>query len=234
MTNFTTWRSLVDGTEYGAIPDVGDLHSRYDASELSTGAISTLTDLTGNGYDMADTGSPEVLADAQNGLNVLDYAASDYHSVDYASSISQPLTIFLAFRIPQTESPDPDDAYIIGDTDGNGRRSFFTNYEDSGDPWALFSGSNVVTDGASDTNWNIATILFDGADSILRLNGTQVINADPGSDAASGLVFSALPHVGSQYEAELQLGEFLQYPMDKSSIFSDGEQYLSDKWGITI
>jgi len=200
------------------IPDSGGLHSRYDATGLSAGTLSTWSDEVAS-FDMAATGTPSVVEDELNGKPVVDYNSSQYHQTTFAS-FSQPYTLFLVAKFDTLGS-----AIVDGGTQNEA--SLFPG---SGD-WRFYSGGNTIIGGSADTNYHIFTILVNGASTVVRVDGSQVASGDSGDDARTGNTAGARADgVG----ADSKVGEYGVYDSDKSAKFVDIESYLSTKWGITI
>jgi len=100
-----------------------------------------------------------------------------------------------------------------------------------GTDYQMFAGS-VLNGETPDTSPHIWSSLFNGANSVNRLDGSQIASGDAGTDSLDGFTLGSI-YDGTQ-NAPVDVGEILIYPQDKSGIQSDVEQYLSDEWGITI
>jgi len=213
-----------DGSEWvkiyptSAIPDSDDLHYHYDASDKTDVSTTWATEV---GPDLSATGSPSIVSGGLNGLNYVSYSDSDYHEATFASAVSQPDQIFIVFRTPRSND------YILGTTDQNNRHDF----KDDGDNWTCRAGS-FVSGGSPDDSWHIASLLFNGSNSALRIDGTQVASGNVGGNAYPSISISHLSSYGTVATADV--AEILHYPADKSDVQTDAEAYLSDKWGISI
>jgi hypothetical protein len=209
-------------------PDSGDLQARYDATELSLSdqdSVTTWGDETGNGHDLTAGTAPTYISNGINGNPVVRFdGVDDVLDVAFASQ-SQPNQIFIAFEMV-TVDDTASEGIFDADTDGG----HLVRARGNGN-FSMFAGSNL--DGpATDTNAHIFGGLFDGANSTFRLDGSQANSGDPGSNALDGVTLGA--HGGRQFYGNVDVGEVLVYPQDKSGIQGDVEQYLSDKWGITL
>jgi hypothetical protein len=203
------------------------LHARFDATEISASdgdLVSTWADETGNGYDLT-AGTAPTYRDNIIGSNPVVRFDGSSEFVDVAfSALAQPNTIFVVaqFRSNAGGSNQP-----ILDAKDNDRQTIGEN----NDSWQLFAGSSL-TRGTADTVEHIWGGLFNGASSTLRVDGSQIASGDVGGGSLDGLT------VGTNQPQEdfsaVDVGEILVYPQDKSGIESDVEQYLSDKWGITL
>lgn len=217
----------VDGsTVFAGIPDSEDLHARYDATELSlldTDPVTTWTDETGNGYDLTDNNSaPQYATDAINGNPAVSFDGVDDYLDTTFSTLSQPNTVYIVFSLNPIN-----DTQVIYDGEGN-----LHGFGEGGDGILQMFAGNNVDDGAADSGNHIFGGLYDGPNSVGRLDGSQVLSGDAGASGLDGFRVAA-DNSASNF-AEVLVGEILIYPQDKSGIQSDVEQYLSDKWEIAI
>jgi hypothetical protein len=202
------------------IPDEGDLQARYDASALSASDGETVDpwpDETGNGNDLTG-GTPTYSDSSINGGPVLDFTGQTEHTVTFSSTLDQPYTIFIVFRWSSTNSG------------GNNQFAWITptndvRLQDSGNGGGLMYAGSTLRSGTIDTNYHIYSLLYDGTLSEFRKDGTTVASGDVGAS----IIETFNPGVDA-----VEFGELLIYPTDKSAIYSDVEQYLSNKWGITL
>lgn len=214
----------------GGIPDSGDLQARYDATELSLAdgdTVSTWGDETGNGNNLAAGGDPQYVADGINGNAVVQYdGTDDFHNVAW-NAISQPFNYFIVAQVVTLGNNA--EVLLTGDST---IASTFKRSDSNNFTWAINAGSNVESAENADTNAHIYASLFAGGTSTLREDGSQIASGDPGTNQLDGLTVADSAPGGN--ELNVNVGEILVYPQDKSSIQADIENYLSDKWGITI
>ncbi len=204
------------------IPDSEDLQAHYDASHLS----SVDPWPAEVGPDLTVEGEPSVVTDEKNGNNVVRYdGTDDGHFGSFASAVTQPVHIFGVVRFRSLTS---DAAYVFGTTGDTDNRAGFT--EGSSDEWGISAGT-TITGGVSDTNWQVVNIYFDGANSYLRLNGTEIISRDAGAGDYLGVALGWLEWNNGNY-APADVGQYLSYPMSKESVETDVESYLNDKWRV--
>lgn len=208
-----------------AIPDSGDLHARYDFTEYS--GSSNFSDLTGNGYDLVN-GQITDVTESINGYKAGNFdGADDYVSTNTFSSISQPFTIFSVGRLDDSGSEG-----TIHALDDNTELN--TRYYDYDDVWRLYGGSNVLDGGSYTGNPRIITSVYDGSNSLLRLDGSDVASGDGGTASSNSIVLGYRPDNNLSYFTGA-IGELLYYPDRRTSTqINEVESYLSDEWGITI
>jgi len=202
----------------GAIPDSGLLH-RYDWSDDST-TTSTVPDLAG---DADLTGSFTDLAGSINGVQAGTFdGADDIVDASYADS-TQPIERFAVISLNSTANQIIVDGF---DT------SVHTPYIDESGNFAIFAGSRLAGN-AADTNNHIMTARIDGANSVYRVDGTQQASGDAGSNEPNGITAGGRNTATLYYDG--LVGEVLDYdPTASGYSRADVEQYLSDKWGVTI
>lgn len=201
------------------VPGGEDLHARYDWSQAS--GTSSVADQTGNGYDLSGsyTGPTATI----NGMQAGTFdGIDDYLSATF-SELPQPNMIF-AVAAAQAD----DTSSLIDGTTSNGRNQIVLDVGD----WGIFAGNTPVSGSDADQNPHVLSALFDGSSSYMRVDGTQDLSGDPGSDGLNGISVGEYP-IGDDHGA-WNVGEILVYPQDKSGIQTDVEQYLADKWGIAV
>lgn len=217
----------VSGLSGNDIPDSGDLHARYDATELTANdgdSISTWDDETGNGYDLTAGKAGTFQTSVINGNPVVRFdGADDFLNVAF-TTIDQPYTIFAVAQKRGTSSNNE----VLFDSEATTNSGILKGQINNN--MFIYAGS-FLEDGAEDTEQTIWSAHFDSTNSILRDNGTEY-TGDVGTGGLQGFT------VGAKGDAaefgDYDVGEILIYPVDKSGIIADVESYLSDKWGIAI
>lgn len=217
------------------VPASQDLHAHYDATELTASggdAISTWPDETSNGHDLTAGTAPTYAASAINGNPVVRFDGTDDFLDVAFTALSQPNHIFVVYKLNSFSTSSYEMVYDSETTSsGDDRNTFGSSNSDN---WFQYAppGGTLQEGGTLDTANHISSSLFNGTNSVSRLDGSQIISGDAGDGALNGLT------VGAQYDgsnfAEVDVGEILIYPQDKSGIVTDVESYLSDKWGITV
>lgn len=210
------------------IPDIPDsaIH-QYDASEvdgLSDGdTVLTWEDQIGSVY-ATDVGSPTFRTDVKNGLPAIELDGSD-DRFDAAFSESQPLSI-----IAVAQANGSDDQYWFS-SDSSGNHPFVSADADGVN---VDAGSGVTASNSDFTGpFRILTVIFDGTDSLIRIDGSEIDAADYGNDGISSDI-----HIGARDDSGFLDGfvaEFVIYDEALDAETIDGEEdRVSTKWGITI
>lgn len=222
----TSGRSLVRTV----IPDSGDLHARYDATELTFNDgenVSTWDDETGHGHDLTAGTTPTFKIDIINGNPVVRFDGVDDFLEVVFNTISQPVHYFVVFKFNSTSSFD---SIYDAENSGDGRQKFGL---DDGPNNYRMEGNTVLDGGTPDTSsFHIGSQLFNSTNSEMRIDGSTIASGDAGMDGQDGFTVGADRDKGGH--GEVDIGEMLVYPYDKSGIQADVETYLSDKWGIAI
>lgn len=214
------------------VPASGDLHARYDATELNLSdgsSVSTWMDETGNDFDLTAGTAPTYQASAINTNPAVRFdGVDDFLDVAF-SALSQPNHIFATF---QFQTVDTANSEVV--TDGaTSRHTVGHGGGGNNGAWVLFAGATLSDNSTTaDTNPHVQSGLFNNTSSVLRLDGTTLATGDVGTQALDGFRVGSDSTGGSF--APVDVGEILVYPEDKSGIQGDIETYLGDKWGITV
>jgi hypothetical protein len=108
--------------------------------------------------------------------------------------------------------------------DGSSTRQLFGDW---GTTWQIYAGSFVDTEVVATTGMHIVTVLFNGASSVIRLDGSEIGSGNPGSNALSTMT---LGRGGST----TPLGYFFEIVVyDSAEGVTANEAGLMTKWGIT-
>ena len=225
MSNFTAWRSLVDGEEIGAIPDSVIAH--YDATtESSTGGITTINDQVGP-FDL--TGNCTVVSNGINGNLTYEFDGSDDVMENTEISQTTPNYTIAVMRYDANIFNDAGDDGFYDTTDSSGNRRQLDLFEGS---WRIFHGDSTASGGSTDNNAHLFVheANASGTTDSLEVDGTQVASGDVGDGSIDDF---ALGFAGSEF-CEISVGELLHYDDPSSQLISDEKTRLSDKWGITL
>jgi len=204
--------------------------ARYTGSNADdvTGIIGgsgddTAFDGTVNGATYQSSGGvTDINAGTNSGAYDFD-GTNDALDVQFSSNESQPITIAAVAECTVSSGRN-------GLSDGVAN-NFNLEWRFDTDNYDAFAGAGL-SGGSPDQDPHIITILYDGANSVIRVDGTQIVSGDVGTNQLDGITLGS--RLGSQAHFEGQIGEWFIYPQDKSAKFSDIEQYLSLKWGISI
>ena len=229
MTEFTTWRSLVDGAVIGNIPDSevpqADIIEHYDAisDSQTTGSIATVPGIV-NDFDL--TGSGSLIDDGINGNRSYSFNGDDdTFSETFESDETQPNTAFIVLQLNDTNGN-----YTAFDGI-NQRQELFTGQDP--DVWEGFAGETLRTDISISTDPLVITIVFDGAGSIIRVNQTEGAE-DIGDTDMDGITLGSLQDgSGRFWDGEIGEVVFANVAVDSQTI-EDEEERMADRWGITL
>ena len=202
-----------------------------DASDTSTitevgGAVSQWDDKSGNGNDVAQgtaAAQPTSGTRTLNGLNVIDFDGSDYFKTAASVNIAQPSTIFLVLDVDSTASPFFFDSHSATPRFIAGISTDF-----------FFNAGTSIFGSAGSTGSKLFRYTFDGASSSMFIDGVSDATGDAGSNSL-GLIT-----VGARYTeaANFTNGAFAEVIIVDGTLtadeIADTEQYLADKWGITL
>jgi hypothetical protein len=238
---------LVPSTPYNL-----NLVSWYDASDLSSitsnipsgttdAIISQVNDKSGNGYHLnvltsASTG-PKTGIQTLNSLNVFSYDTSgqilenDNFSYDQNSD-GLCMSVILKFDVDNAQD------FVIAGTENTAagtrmsvRRITGNNSlqvlggSSAGSNIALGSGANTALEGQD----LLFTIKFNGANSSMRIDGTEKSSGDIGTNP-----FVSLNIGGNEAETSTMDGYVAEFILFRdSNKQNEAEGYLAHKWGLT-
>ena len=203
---------------------------------LNSGNVSQINDLSGNNRHLAQAtavNQPAYLTNGRNGKNVIDYGTNASNALVQtlasAFTLSQPVTFFCAYKTPLSSTYTAFDV-TNATFDGTGRLLCYGN---TGSEFRLNAGSDVLVSTTADA-WLIATVTFNGASSVRRLNtltgttinlGTRQFNNRLVLGANFGFVGSLRSYMG---ECGMYLGTLTD--SQHTSIL----KYLAKKWAVTL
>lgn len=225
-----------NGTAYGAhnaltasaIPDSAIAH--WDATQLAYNDGVTVDPWTDSeaSLDMSAVGGPTFQTNVTNSQPAVQYdGTDDAHQSPTFSAVSQPATIFI---VAKTDSSGDDDRFM----DNNGLQGDRVILRNNSGEYQVYAGSFTNTAVSVDTNWHIHTVILDGANSALRIDGTEVWTGNPGTNGFEQLAFGADTDGNTAYLDGYE-GEILPCSTRLSSSELDRqEQRMADKWGITL
>lgn len=200
---------------FAGIPDSGDLVYRYDF-KAEDGSLP-VEDQTNNGNPL-DQGSLDGVGGDINGFQAGKFVKSNNDQIHgNTDTLTEPSHVFVVLQLRSVDSNDLE--ILFADTDRTPQ-----TYANNGS-WGVGTSSG----GSPDTNPHVLTLYSDGGNSYLRVDGTQVA-----SDGDGSLDSFSLAGVPNEDYSDLNVGEVLAYDKDKRGIETDIENYLGDRWGITI
>lgn len=136
-------------------------------------ALTSWTDAGSQGKNLAEaTNPPSYRTNVINSLPVVRFdGTNDTLTAASITAIAQPLTVFMVVKSNNLSKDRYWDTRITG-------RTLFGN-DTSG--YELYAGSSVLTGGSRDTSFHIFTVVYNGASSIARRDGTSIITGNPGA-----------------------------------------------------
>jgi hypothetical protein len=226
------------------LPVTANLTGYWDASNassvtLSSGKVSQLNDLSGNGRHMVQaTGAnqPTYSTAVKNGLNAMQFSGSQW--MEPSSTWSQTdLTFFMVVKfdsaVDQIATGYTNYKLMLQTMDQPGAGNFAYQMEPGG------SGSYFFwQDGARNTNWNYFEMVRpdSGSTAIASINNGGTFSAAAGNGSLAAIGTGKLT-IGRRQDAALPMtgyiGEVIQYSGQMGS--SDRtlvKNYLASKWAI--
>jgi len=232
--------ATIDGTDVQEITVDGDTVftaaadlpasaiAHYDAKTdgQSTGTITSIPDKIG-ALDLSGGGS--LVSSGINGNKSYEFVASnsDTFSASFAADESQPNTII------KTVQSDLLDALRTSFDGVNKRQEIALDGDSTRDEYFLFAGA-TLRGGTETTDPTILTAVFDGGNSLIRLNGSQIASGNSGSTAMDGITLGSLQGGQGRFW-DGYIGETVACNTRLSSNEIDTEeQRQANRWGITL
>jgi len=218
------------------VPDAVNLYARYSADTLSLAdgdPVNTWADQTNNGFDLTQGVAATFESSGFNSNPVVEFDGNNDNLEVQWGVLSQPYHVFLSFKMLTLPS---DKSYILNpEVATNGSQWFGVDNRTQfgiSDAFSMAAGGTVRTNNTADTNPHIASLLYDGGSSDLRIDGSSIASGDAGTFPLDGFMLGGRPS-GSDM-AHVQIGEVLVYEVNNSSNDATIETYLSKSWGIAV
>ena len=225
MSNFTTWRSLVDGEEILAIPD--SAIAQFLPSNYDTGQDAWPDEIGGVGDLTEGTGITAVLTDEQNGEDLLDFDDDRVEASNVAESINQPYTAIFGAEV--TDNNDSSTVIDSVSTDDD-RTLFQLRYNDN--DYRVQSDSAVSIGSEPTSDFAIFSVHFEGPDTEVRVNGISEGTADAGTSGIESFRIGQDAAEGNP--AMMRMGELMVYEGLSDDDRDSEEQRLADKYGVAL
>ena len=220
MTEFTTWRSLVDGAEISEIPDAVAHYDAFEIDATDGDSKTSWTDLTGN-FDVSGGSSIEYKTNGINGNPSLEFSGGSPLENSEAE-FDQPITI-----VAVTEFMDSDltNAGVpvgnIGDQ--------FEIMQGRGDGFDSLRAGEDLDVGNTENSPSLLIGVFDGTESKARRNASDESTGDVGQNNMDGIRMGEDSNGSNSYDG--QVGEVKIFDRKLSSEeISSIENELLDKW----
>jgi hypothetical protein len=202
----------------------------YDATtgvSDTAGAVDTWNDQSGNGHHLTQTSTnrPTTNSVTLNGLNVIDFDGSD----DYMLNTDNIGTGVFSFAAVYSRDVASVDHSIF---DGVSADRLLLRLRSS-NVLAIYAGTGFVGSDSISTGPAMASGLFNGSSSEIRLNGGTAVTGDPGagtSELASGITIGASSGVSQEFNgaiAEIVITPGSLSTSDRQKL----EGYLAWTWG---
>ncbi len=204
---------------------------KADALALTDGAaVTSWTDSSGNSHPATQAVAlqqPVYKTNILNSLPVVRFNAANLTTLATALfTLDQPVSVFMVVMVKDnTADQYPTDALTLN------QRAFILDISNPGDV-SLYGGGTLfnVNAGLASNSYNVLGAIFNGASSLISINGTATTGVTSGA-SASGITIGS-GGAGNQPLGG-DIGEILFYA---SSISADleacTEGYLAWKWGL--
>ena len=173
--------------------------------------VASWSDQSGNGRNIsqAEAGKQPTLVldgviETENGRMALDFYGDRLQILD-SNSFSQPNTYLCVAQSDATSGND-----YMTDGDGSGGRQLVVHTNNKKSQWAATFASSSES---SDTDQHLWFSVFDGADSVLGIDGgPNVLTSSPGTQSQSGFTVGARKSGSNYWDGRIQ--EVIYYTGD--------------------
>lgn len=218
--------------------DIAGLRAWFDADAITgkvdTDTISQWDDLSGNGLHATQaTGAnqPTYQTNEINGLPVVQFDGSNDSLGSALNNADASITVFLIGRFLSGAA----NVSRILSLSSDGAASIFNNGDSDYGYYANQGGSIVDLGGTPQTATILALVFASNSSTDAYRDGTLHTTFDPSNGYTGGLPLTLGAQRSTENFAKCQIGEVLIYDSALGSTDREAvEQYLGDKWGISV
>lgn len=213
--------------------DLGNLVGWWKSyAGIASSPVGQWDDQSGNDYHLLAVGvqRPTLLADQLNGKPAVVFNGSDnvMQSVFAPAGLSQPATIYILFK--QT-------TWVANRRifDGVFTPDCFTLHQKTTTPNLAFYANNTLlqTTDLAENTWGIATVVANGASSLLQINKETADTGNPGNSAIDGFTLGALADFSLPGDIAV-VEVILRSAADSADVRTAHQDYLAAVGGLTI
>ena len=218
-----------------SIPDIPNLIARYDARNLSLSDGQTVTSWPDEvaSADLSAVSNPQYMASGINGVPAVEYdGVNDRHDGSFATTISEPYSIFLSGRLKTRNTGSPKIAYADNPVPGSGFLGFEIDNTTGSYEWKINGGIPDTLLGTNDTTAHIFSTIFSGGTGSLRVDSSNVGSTSARSDLNDFEGISLAMREDGLEPADIEIVEVLVYNADESSNQTQIENYLDRDLGL--
>ena len=239
MTEFTTWRSLVDGAEISAIPDSENLESAYIADDISGSqddAVSTWEDSEGtfDATQATESDQPTLNTDDLNGLNTVSFDGGDFLDTGHQQDTNEDRSLYAVVIYNETGSRER--YYGALTTDGDRNRNIVGKESDESHG---FGYSDSFETGGTQTTGSfvaVAHIADSGTHTAYEDNSQQGSASYTGQGEVDFSDYIGAQNSGGSVDSQMtgKIAEILRYgTAHNSTTRAEVFSHLNSKYGLS-
>ena len=223
MSDYTTWRSLVDGEEISLIPD--SVVHQWNTQELSGysdgDTVTTFDDRVGS----VDGSGQATYRDS----SINDNPALEFDGIDDKFDLDginegHPYTVIIVM--------EKEDDSTFQFPWGGDPRSSSLQFRDSPDVWQILTDEDNI-EGTEDHTIEMATLVIDGPNSALREDGSETATGDAGDQQLQDAAMGYWRENDDRY-FEGYIGFVEIHDGTPSDGLETREQEVADMWDISL
>lgn len=176
-------------------------------------AIYTIDNQGSDNYDFVQATAglrPTLKLNIINGKPVLRFSGDYIKGTFAGAAIAQPYTIFAIAQLDASVVNDNALHFLIDGDSATERAGIFQNSATTPDKWAVVAGTILTGNNASDSNWNIWHVLFNGASSQFWLGTVSQVSGNAGAQTTNAFILGATVNGSAGWVGDL--AALLVYP----------------------
>lgn len=208
---------------------ISDLTLWYDYADASTiteagNQVSQVDNKSGINNSIQSTGANQPIygTTTLNGLNTMYFDGSKFMVTENNVVIDSNITVFIVLNNSNTLGANANFFRGVNDI---GAVTYINTV--AGNKYAMFNGSVLLSSTSAVNDTSVLTSVFNGVNSELRRNGTQIASGSTGFGSTTRQLQIANLLTDSEY------GEFIYYNrVLTNQEITQVENYLLNKWGL--
>ena len=211
-----------------AIPDSAILEIDATQDDLDDqDSVPEVPDFSGEGNDLSGSGAT-YLTDVQNGQPAYDFETGDIYDNPGVGVISQPFTIVATVQQDDTN----DWNHIFSSTQEDGDTRAHHSQEFDANQWRTRVGEDELSGGDNETDWIVSTLVVNGSDSALRVNGSDIVTGTLGGGWEGFQIGDS--YFGGAVDMRAGILLFADDDLSDTGELGGEEQRQADIYGISL
>lgn len=224
ITVYINGTSRITATEtFNQTATVHGMSTNLNSVRFDNFLVAKLTDA----IQTTAASQPVLKTNVQNGKAVVRFdGVNDFLANMLPAALSQPNTVFLVAKARATG--------VMDFIDGNVSTNRYVIRPSSTTGVVLHSGTTITAAPYTPTNWNVYSVVFQGANTSLKVNGGTETTGNTGTNTMTGLTIGSGNTGGGEW-CDCDIAEILVFNAALTTRQRrQVEKYLARKWGISL